>query len=203
MPALIIGLGNPGGEYAGSRHNCGWLVLDELERRGRFGRARREGPSKLTSGSIDGIELLLARPMTYMNQSGRAGAHLLRVLGLALDDVIVVHDDVDLPLGRLRLKYGGSAAGHRGVLSLIESWRTPQFTRVRVGVGRPPPGDDAIDYVLSPFRPAEREALTAVLRRAADATMAIVRDGLERAMSEYNRPVPPGTEGAEAADAGD
>ena len=203
MPALIIGLGNPGAEHAGTRHNCGWLVLDELERRGRFGRTRREGPSKLATGSIGGIDLVLARPMTYMNLSGRAGAHLLRVLGISPEDAIVVHDDVDLPLGRLRLKHGGSAGGHRGVLSLIDSWRTPLFTRVRVGVGRPPAGEDAIDYVLSPFAPTEREALTAVLRRAADATMAIVRDGLERAMSEYNRPFPLGTEGAEAADAGD
>jgi len=197
MATLIIGLGNPGGEYAGTRHNCGWMVLDELERRGRFGRARREGPAKLRSGSVDGFDLVLACPTTYMNLSGRAGVHLVRALGVPVSDVVVVHDDVDVAFGRLRLRRGGSAGGHRGVVSLIESWQTPDFIRVRVGVGRPPAGEDAIDYVLSPFTPAEREALPAILRRAADAAMGIVCDGLERAMSEYNRPPPPGPAGAD------
>jgi PTH1 family peptidyl-tRNA hydrolase len=140
MATLIIGLGNPGGEYAGTRHNCGWMVLDELERRGRFGRARREGPAKLRSGSVDGFDLVLACPTTYMNLSGRAGVHLVRALGVPVSDVVVVHDDVDVAFGRLRLRRGGSAGGHRGVVSLIESWQTPDFIRVRVGVGRPPAG---------------------------------------------------------------
>ncbi|MGO8687458.1 MAG: aminoacyl-tRNA hydrolase [Candidatus Dormibacteria bacterium] len=191
MPSLILGLGNPGGEYAATRHNSGWMVLDELERRGRFGRARREGPARVQSGSVDGFDLLLARPTTFMNLSGRAGVHLVRALGVPVPEVVVVHDDVDVAFGRLRLRRGGSAGGHRGVLSLIESWQTPDFVRVRVGVGRPPDGDDAVDYVLARFTGAEREALPAILGRAADAILAIVRDGLERAMTEYNRPLPP------------
>jgi PTH1 family peptidyl-tRNA hydrolase len=191
---LVVGLGNPGAEYAHTRHNAGWMVLDELEARGRFGRARREGPARVREGELDGCALVLARPQTYMNLSGRSGAHLVRVLGVDAQDVVVVHDDIDVPFGRLRLRRGGSAAGHRGVQSLIDSWRTPGFVRVRVGVGRPPAGDDPIDYVLAPFGAAERAALPAVLRRAADATMAIVRDGLERAMNDYNREIPPGTQ---------
>ncbi|HYA00125.1 MAG TPA: aminoacyl-tRNA hydrolase [Candidatus Binatia bacterium] len=187
---LVIGLGNPGGEYAHSRHNCGWMVLDELERRGRFGRQRREGPARVREGSVEGCDLVLARPYTYMNLSGRAGVQLVRVFSVAVSEVVVVHDDVDLAFGRLRLRRGGSAGGHRGVASLIDSWRTAEFIRVRVGVGRPAPDDDTIDHVLSPFAVEERAGLPAVVRRAADATMAIVRDGLERAMSEYNRPFP-------------
>lgn len=192
---LVIGLGNPGREYARTRHNCGWMVLDELEGRGRFARARREGPARVREGELDGCALVLARPQTYMNLSGRAGVHLLRALGVDVRDVVVVHDDVDVAFGRLRLRRGGSAGGHRGVQSLIDSWRTPGFVRVRVGVGRPPDGDDTIDYVLSSFTGDERTALPAIVRRAADATMAIVRDGLERAMNDYNRELPPGTQG--------
>ena len=203
MASLIIGLGNPGGEYARTRHNCGWMVLDELERRGSFARARREGPSKLRAGSLGGFDVVLARPTTYMNLSGRAGVHLARVLGVAPPDVVVVHDDVDLPFGRLRVRRGGSAGGNRGVRSLIESWRTPDFIRVRVGIGRPAEGEDTVDHVLDPFTPSEREALPAILGRAADAVTAIVRDGLDRAMTEYNRPLPPAPAEAGGAAPGD
>ena len=190
MATLIIGLGNPGGEYARTRHNCGWMVLDELEGRGRFARARREGPSKVRAGTLEGFDVVLARPTTYMNLSGRAGVHLVRVLGLPVSEVVVVHDDVDIAFGRLRLRRGGSAGGNRGVRSLIDSWRTPDFIRVRVGIGRPAEGEDTVDHVLDTFDPAERAALPAILARAADATVAIVRDGLERAMGEYNRAFP-------------
>jgi PTH1 family peptidyl-tRNA hydrolase len=190
VASLVIGLGNPGGEYAHTRHNAGWMVLDEMERRGRFGRARRQGPARVREGSIDG-----ARPQTFMNLSGRAGVHLVQVLGLPVSEVVVVHDDVDIAFGRLRLRRGGSAGGNRGVRSLIDSWRTPDFIRVRVGIGRPAEGEDTVAHVLDTFAPGERQALPAILGRAADATIAIVRDGLEIAMGEYNRAVsldPPG-----------
>jgi len=190
VASLVIGLGNPGGEYAHTRHNAGWMVLDEMERRGRFGGARREGPARLREGSIEGVEVVLARPQTFMNLSGRAGVHLVRVLGLPVSEVVVVHDDVDIAFGRLRLRRGGSAGGNRGVRSLIDSWRTPDFIRVRVGIGRPAEGEDTVDHVLDTFAPVERRALPAILGRAADATIAIVRDGLELAMGEYNRAVP-------------
>ena len=203
MATLIIGLGNPGGEYSHTRHNCGWMVLDELEGQGRFARARREGPAKVRTGTVDGFDVVLARPTTYMNLSGRAGVHLVRVLGVPIPDVVVVHDDVDLPFGRLRLRRGGSAGGNRGVRSLIESWQTPDFIRVRVGIGRPAAGEDTVDHVLDPFTLTERQALPGILGRAADAVACIVREGLERAMNEYNRPLPPGPEGPEAPSPGD
>ena len=187
MTSLVIGLGNPGGEYRTTRHNAGWLVLDALESRGKFGRERREGPAKVREGSVDGYEIATARPQTYMNLSGRAAVHLTRRYGVPAADLIVVHDDVDLPLGRLRLKRGGGAAGQKGVLSIADSLRTQDFIRVRVGVSRPPDRDGMVDYVLERFTPEEREHLARLLPRAADAVLAVIRDGLEKAMSEYNR----------------
>jgi PTH1 family peptidyl-tRNA hydrolase len=187
MPALVIGLGNPGGEYARTRHNVGWMALDELESRGRFSRERREGPSRVREGTVDGYDIVVARPQTYMNVSGRAAVHLLRRYGVPPEDLIVVHDDVDLPLGRLRLKRGGGAAGQRGVLSIADSLRTQEFVRARIGVSRPVDRDQMVDYVLDRFGPEERERLAAVLPRAADAVMTVVRSGLESAMTEYNR----------------
>jgi PTH1 family peptidyl-tRNA hydrolase len=187
VAALILGLGNPGGEYRGTRHNVGWLALDELEERGRFGRQRREGPAKVREGAIDGYDMVTARPQTYMNVSGRAAVHLLRKYGVPPEDLIVVHDDVDLPLGRIRLKRGGGAAGQKGVLSIADALRTQEFMRVRIGVSRPLERDQMVDYVLDRFTPDERERLGVVIPRAADAVVALVRNGLDSAMSEYNR----------------
>lgn len=182
----MIGLGNPGQEYANTRHNAGWMCLDEIERRGRFGRLRREGPARVREGSIDGHDVITARPQTYMNSSGRAGVHLTGRYGLSAGDVIVVHDEADLPLGRLRVKRGGSAAGHRGVSSLAEAWRDRDFVRVRIGVGRPVDRDAMVDHVLDRFSPDERAAADRAARRAADAVIAIIGRGLEAAMTEFN-----------------
>ena len=187
MPFLIIGLGNPGGEYAHTRHNVGWMALDELERRGRFGRSRREGPARIREGSLEGFDVVTARPNTFMNLSGRAGRHLTDKLGVPPEDVIVVHDEADFPLGKIQVKRGGRSAGHRGVQSLIDSWRTQEFTRVRIGVGRPEERGDLVDHVLDTFDRDERDALKRTVARAADAVVAIVRDGPEHAMTAFNR----------------
>lgn len=192
MATVVIGLGNPGGEYRYTRHNVGWMVLDELERRGRFAASRNEGPTRVRIGTVEGYDLVTARPKTFMNLSGRAGVHLVRALGIGAEDTIVVHDDVDLPLGRLRLRRGGSAGGQKGVDSLIRAWQTREFIRVRIGVGRPAAGEDTADHVLDRFRQEERGAVDEVVQRAAVAVSAIVRLGLETAAAEFNRaPGPP------------
>jgi peptidyl-tRNA hydrolase, PTH1 family len=189
---MVIGLGNHGGSYAHTRHNLGWMVLDELERRGRFGKEKREGPARVAEGSVDGIELLLGRPHTYMNLSGRAAVHLTNRFNASPAEVIVVHDELDLPLGRIRVRRGGSAGGNRGVQSLIDAWRSKDFIRVRVGIGRPPEDVDPIDHVLRRFTPEEKVVVAEVIPRAADAVLAIVRDGLDKAASIYNAaPKPP------------
>jgi peptidyl-tRNA hydrolase, PTH1 family len=187
VSTVIIGLGNPGGEYAHTRHNVGWMCLDVLESRGRFGRQRREGPAKVREGTLDGYDVVTARPQTFMNVSGRAAVHLVRKYGVPVEDLIVVHDEVDLPLGRIRLKRGGGAAGNKGVLSIADALRSQEFMRVRIGVSRPVERDQMVEYVLNGFAPEERERLTAVLKRAADAVTTIIRDALDRAMTEYNR----------------
>jgi peptidyl-tRNA hydrolase, PTH1 family len=186
MPQLVLGLGNHGGSYAHTRHNLGWMVLDELERRGRFGKERREGPARVAEGSVDGFDMWLARPHTYMNLSGRAGVHLTSRFNLDPADVIVVHDDLDLPTGRIRIRRGGSAGGNRGVQSLIDAWRFKDFQRVRIGIGRPPVDEDPVDYVLRRFTPDEKAIMSEAIPRAADAVVAIIRDGLEKAASVYN-----------------
>ena len=187
MPQLIIGLGNPGGGYAGTRHNLGWRTLASLEGRGRFARERRDGPARVREGSIEGFDVVLARPVTFMNLSGRAGLHLTRRLGVPVADVIVAYDELDLPFGRLRIRRGGSAGGHNGVRSLIASWHDDGFIRVRMGIGRPPEGVDPADFILQPFRPEERETAEATAVRGADAVVGIMQNGLDATMNIINR----------------
>ena len=187
MATLVIGLGNPGGEYAGSRHNMGWMCLDALERMGKFARAKREGASMVATGTVEGFDLILARPQTYMNKSGSAGVQLVQRFGIPVSDVIVAHDDLDLRLGQLRLRRGGSAGGQNGVKSLIDAWRTQDFIRVRMGIGRPDDKSAVIDYVLDRFRPDERDAAGILAQAAAQAIVVAVREGLDAAMTAFNR----------------
>jgi PTH1 family peptidyl-tRNA hydrolase len=187
VPTLIIGLGNRGGEYARTRHNVGWMCLDELEHRGRFARERREGPSRVREGSIEGFDVVTARPQTYMNLSGRAAAHLTGKYGVSPRDVIVVHDEADFPLGKIQIRRKGSSAGHKGVQSLIDAWRTDEFVRVRIGVGRSDGDGDLVEHVLDSFTPEERDLLPGIISRVADAIVAIIRDGPDAAMTTFNR----------------
>lgn len=190
MTTLVIGLGNPGGEYARTRHNVGWMCLDELERRGRFGRPRRQGQARVREGTLEGYDVITARPTTYMNLSGRAGRQLTDALGISPHDVLVVHDEADFPLGKIQVKRSGRSAGHRGVQSLMDSWRTQEFVRVRIGVGHPGSEGDLVEHVLDTFDREEREALPGVIARAADAVIAVIRDGPEQAMAQVNRAQP-------------
>lgn len=186
-PLLLVGLGNPGAEYAETRHNLGFWLVDRLARVAGTGAFRRRYSSLFAVGELGGRRLHLLKPQTFMNLSGTAVREALRGLGLGPDALWVAHDDVDLPVGRLRIRLRGSSGGHRGVASVIEAVGTEEFGRIRLGIGRPPAGVDTADYVLAPFAPEERPLVEAMLDRAVEAVEVLVREGPERAMTRYNR----------------
>lgn len=182
---VVVGLGNPGKEYAETRHNIGFLVVEELARRWNVSFAKERRGSRTTRVHVGGEAVLLMQPQTYMNCSGDAVARLDADFRPTPSDLIAVHDELDLPLGRVAVKRGGGTGGHRGLASLI-SWGGPDFVRVRVGIGRPPAGQDASAHVLRAFRPEERPSVDESVRRAADAVESVLQDGLERAMNKFN-----------------
>jgi peptidyl-tRNA hydrolase, PTH1 family len=185
LDLLVAGLGNPGREYAQHRHNVGWMVVEEIGRRhGASWRGKFSG--RLAELRLDGRRIALLRPETFMNESGRSVAPALRFFNLEPERLLVVHDEGDLDLGRLQARLGGGLAGHNGLRSIAAYLKTPEFQRLRVGVGRPGRGDprDLADFVLSDFE-QEDDAET-VVARAADAVETIVRDGLEAAQRSFN-----------------
>lgn len=184
---LIAGLGNPGPEYAASRHNLGWLCLDELARRLEVEMDRKRWRSLVGSTSREGRRVWLVKPQTWMNLSGQAVAGAVRDLDLDAADVWVVHDELDLPLCRLRIRVGGSGAGNNGVRSVIEQLGTPDFVRFRVGIGKPPSAAAGIRYVLGGFGRSEAERVPAVVAGVADALELALAEGLKKAMDLYNR----------------
>jgi peptidyl-tRNA hydrolase, PTH1 family len=184
---LIVGLGNPGPEYAESRHNLGWLCIDEVARRLDVAVDRKRWRSLVGSAPVAGRRVWLVKPQTWMNLSGQAVASAVRDLDLGAADVWVVHDELDLPLCRLRIRVGGSGAGNNGVRSVIEQLGTPDFVRFRVGIGKPASAAAGIRYVLGRFGRAEAERVPAVVAGVADAVQAALTDGLKKAMDLYNR----------------
>ena len=196
---LIVGLGNPGPDYAGTRHNAGFMALDRLadrlgvaldtEAAGAFCAEAAlppdpDGDDRQSGGDL---AVALAKPLAFMNRSGPPVAALLDRYGLTADDLLLVYDDLALPLGALRLRGKGSAGGHNGVQSVIEALGSTEFPRLRVGVGNSFPPGGQVDFVLSPFDDAEREAADAALDEAADAALTFARDGLTAAMNRHNR----------------
>jgi PTH1 family peptidyl-tRNA hydrolase len=183
---LIAGLGNPGRKYSRHRHNVGFFVVDELARRHGIEGGRRSFEAQVGSGSIAGKSVLLVKPETFMNLSGEAVGPLLRYYRLSLGDLIVVHDDLDIEPGRLKLVKAAGHGGHNGVASIIEVLGDNAFTRVRVGIGRPPEGIDGANYVLSPFGTEEGAVMEAAVGRAADAVEMILAKGLAAAQQAYH-----------------
>ena len=186
---IVLGLGNPGERYVGTRHNVGFRVVEEL--------ARRRGTSLVDTECkalvAEDARLALAAPQTYMNRSGYSARCLMERRGLAAEDFLVVYDEIHLPLGTLRLRPRGSPAGHRGMESVLESLGTDQVPRLRLGVGSgdgPPVGDALISFVLDPFAEDEQERVQAMILRAADACAAWAADGTEAAMQRFNGPPP-------------
>ena len=182
---LVVGLGNPGREYARNRHNVGWMVVDELARRhGASWRGKFSG--QLAETRIDEHRVALLKPQTYMNESGRSVAAAARFFKVPPDAILVVHDESDLDLGRLQARFGGGLAGHNGLRSIAQHLKTRDFMRLRIGVGRPERGDPRplADYVLSDFEPTDDA--DAIVARAADAVETLDAEGLERAQAKFN-----------------
>jgi PTH1 family peptidyl-tRNA hydrolase len=182
---IVVGLGNPGAQYEKTRHNVGWMVLDRLaDRAGWSGRGRTRDASAIAQGRYNGLDLLLVKPLTFMNESGLAVRKVLARRHAPLSEMLVVVDDFALPFGKLRFREGGSAGGHNGLRSIIGELGNEQFPRLRVGIGEP--GTDAIDHVLSQFGKGERARLSELLDAAADAVEAWARDGTSKAAGHFN-----------------
>ncbi|MBI2916782.1 MAG: aminoacyl-tRNA hydrolase [Chloroflexi bacterium] len=191
---LIVGLGNPGPVYARNRHNMGFLCLDLLARRHRIGWSRRS-LYQWGEGAVEGIEVVLAKPRTFMNLSGQAVSALARTFRAKPADILVVHDELDLPTGKLRFKVGGSAAGHKGVESIIAELGTRDFPRLRIGIGRPVEGgglspearaEAVTRYVLTDFSAEEEKGIQEAVARAAEAMACYLANGLDTAMSRFH-----------------
>jgi len=191
---LIVGLGNPGREYARSRHNVGFWCLNRLARRHGIAFKSRGRLAAVGEGELAGRAVLLAKPRTFVNVSGRAVSHLLRRHRLSPPQLLVVCDDLDLPLGRVRLRAKGSHGGHRGMRSIVEAVGSEDFPRIRIGIGRPrvagePTWDPevVVDYVLSPMTAEERRVLDEAVATAGEAVLCLLAEGVEAAMNRYNR----------------
>lgn len=187
---LVVGLGNPGSSYQSTRHNIGYLVTDELaSRMGGSWKAHKAGRLLAIEGRLagmPGVRAVLGRTRCFMNESGGPVVALLSFYRASPDRLIVIHDELDLPHGDLRVKFGGGDNGHNGLKSIRRSLDTGDYLRVRCGIGRPPGRQDTADFVLRPFSPAERRDLDVQVQRAADAVESLVVDGLDATQTRYN-----------------
>jgi peptidyl-tRNA hydrolase, PTH1 family len=183
---LIIGLGNPGREYRDNRHNSGFMLIDWLIVRLNARGMKLQSKAIVTDAVYNEHKLILAKPQTYMNLSGQSAQGLIHFYKLELSNVLIAHDDLDLPFGTIRMRPGGGPGGQKGLASTIEHLGTEDIPRLRLGIGRPPGRMDAADYVLQNFSKDEMKELSSILDRAADAVLTFVTDGLDMAMNKYN-----------------
>ncbi len=183
-PLLVVGLGNPGPRYEKTRHNVGFLVADILaDRIGAGFKVHKKSGAEVTTGRLGGRSVVLAKPRTYMNESGRHVGPLAKFYAIAPADVVVIHDELDIDFGRIRLKFGGGEGGHNGLRSIAAALGTKDFQRVRIGVGRPPGRQDPAAFVLENFNSKERPELGTILEQAADATELLLQYGVEAAQN--------------------
>jgi peptidyl-tRNA hydrolase, PTH1 family len=188
---LIIGLGNPGKEYSANRHNIGFLCLNYFAKLHGIALDKKQAHARVGTGVVAGTDVILAKPQTYMNASGLSVVQLLQKYRIALEDLMVIHDDLDLPLGKIRLRRDSSSGGHKGANSVITALGTRDFIRIRVGIGRPQePGQSAeeeiIDYVLGDFTAGDRPVIEDTIRRVSAALVCLMEEGITAAMSKFN-----------------
>ena len=186
FPVMIVGLGNPGPAYRHTRHNFGFLAIDELSDALNIQVRRIKFKAMLGEGRFGDSKVVLVKPMTFMNESGRAVAPLIHFYKLPLSNLLVIHDDLDLPLGTLRLRPSGGTSGQRGMASIITQLGTQEFPRMRLGIGRPPGQMNPVDYVLKDFLPSEQDLLKIVLQTAVEASQTFITEGLTKTMNKYN-----------------
>ena len=191
---LIVGLGNPGRIYAHNRHNIGFMCLNYFARTQGIRFDKKQGRARIGIGEVAESKVIVARPQTYMNLSGESVSRLIRKFNIHPNDLLVIHDDLDLPLGKIRIRQSGSSAGHKGIASIISCLGSQDFPRLRVGIGRPtvPPGAAEIseagivDYVLSDFNPEEKQTIAQVIPKVSQAILCLLTEGLTTAMQKYN-----------------
>ena len=190
---LIVGLGNPGLSYASNRHNIGFRCLNHFARKHGIRFDKRQCQSRIGSGKVAGSQVVVAKPQTFMNRSGQAVSRLVKKYKVTADSTIVIHDDLDLPLGKIRIRPKGGSAGHKGIESTIACLGSPDFTRIRVGIGRPNTGDPAkitedntMAFVLSDFTATEKQTISRVIPQVSEAVNCLLTEGLTAAMNRYN-----------------
>ena len=191
---LILGLGNPGRTYAHNRHNIGFMCVSHFARTQGIRFDKKQGQARTGTGEVAGNKLIVARPQTHMNLSGESVIRLVNKFNISLNDLIVIHDDLDLPLGKMRLSQGSGSGGHKGIDSIIIHLGSQDFPRIRIGIGRPPiiegSAEDreagVVDYVLNDFTPEERKTITQVIPKVSEAILNLLSEGLTAAMNKYN-----------------
>jgi PTH1 family peptidyl-tRNA hydrolase len=191
---LIIGLGNPGRIYTGNRHNIGFMCLGYFARQQGIRFDKKQSLSRTGAGEVAGGKITLAKPQTYMNLSGQSVSRLLKKLKIQPGDILVIHDDLDLPRGKIRLRQGGGSGGHKGIESIIAELQSRDFPRLRVGIGRPDEAEgstetseaDIVTYVLSDFTPGEKQDISRVMPQVSEAILCFLIEGITIAMSRYN-----------------
>jgi PTH1 family peptidyl-tRNA hydrolase len=196
---LIVGLGNPGQEYSTNRHNIGFLCISHIAKLHRIEMDKKQGKARVGAGNIAGNQVILAKPQTYMNLSGESVVPLMQRYLIKKEDLIVIHDDLDLPLGKIRIRQGSSAGGHNGIKSIIASLGAQDFVRLRVGISRPQSQTDSkivsiVDYVLGDFTDQDKPIIEETLKRVGEAVACWITAGLNLAMNKYNTDPKPKTE---------
>jgi PTH1 family peptidyl-tRNA hydrolase len=183
---LVVGLGNPGKTYSKTRHNAGFMVVDEISDAFSIALEKQKFDTRFGIGSVNGVKIVLAKPMAYMNRSGPQVQNIAGYFRILCEDMLVVHDDIDLAFGRLKIKEKGGDGGHKGVRSIIDAFGGGDFTRLRIGVGRPDAENDAADYVLGKFTLEERKVLSQIITAAKDAIVTILCKGTKEGMNRFN-----------------
>ncbi len=183
---LVVGLGNPGETYSKTRHNAGFMVVDKVSDAFSIALEKRKFDTRFGTGSVNDVKVILVKPMAYMNRSGPQIQKIARYFRILCKDMLVVHDDIDLAFGRLKIKEKGGDGGHKGVRSIIDAFGGGDFTRLRMGVGRPEAGNGAADYVLGKFTLEERKVLGHIITAAKDAVVTILCKGTKEGMNRFN-----------------